>query len=186
MKHARRFVASMFLLGLTACASSPQPHPVQTSRPLVSPVALGVERAANQVVRGAIGDREMTLNCVITVKDGAMTVVGLNAMGVRLFTVRYDGTQIEADHSVSTPAELTPERLIADLQLVFWPLASLQQPLQAAGWTVSQPVPGIRRLRRGDRLIAEAHYRDQDPWAGRAWLANFEYGYSLQIDSRAL
>ncbi|HMN44775.1 MAG TPA: DUF3261 domain-containing protein [Povalibacter sp.] len=177
-------VVILAALLLTACASTPTaPAP---SRPLVSPATLGSERAVNQIVRGAIGAREMTINCVVTVKDGTMTVVGLSAMGVRLFTLRYDGTTVQAEKGLPTPEQLTPERLLADLQLVFWPLASLQKPLQDAGWQVSEPATGTRRLRRGDLLVAEAHYADQDPWAGRSWLVNFEYGYSLQIDSKAL
>lgn len=177
-------VAILAALLLAACASTP-PSP-SSSRPLVSPAALGGERAANQIVRGAIGARELTISCVVTVKDGAMTVVGLNAMGVRLFTVRYDGMTVQSEKGLPTPEQLTPERLLADLQLVFWPLASLQQPLQDAGWQVSESTSGTRRLRRGDHLMAEAHYADQDPWTGRSWLVNFEYDYSLQIDSKAL
>ena len=179
-----RAVAILASLLLAACAGTP-PAPAP-SRPLVSPAALGSERAANQIVRGAIGAREMTINCVVTVKDGTMTVVGLSAMGVRLFTVRYDGHEVQAEKGLPTPEQLTPERLLADLQLVFWPLSSLQKPLQEAGWQVSEPAQGTRRLRRGDRLIAEAHYSDQDPWTGRSWLVNLEYGYSLQIDSKAV
>ncbi len=179
-----RIVAILASLLLTACAGTPPSS--APSRPLVSPATLGSERAANQIVRGALGAREMTINCVVTVKDSTMTVVGLSAMGVRLFTIRYDGHEVQAEKGLPTPQQLTPERLLADLQLVFWPLASLQQPLQEAGWQVSESTPGTRRLRHGDRLIAEAHYADRDPWTGRSWLVNFEYGYSLQIDSKAL
>ncbi len=184
MTRAHAIVA-IALLALTACASAP-PAGRAPSRPLVSPATLGGERTGNQIVRGAIGARETTINCVVTVKDGTMTVVGLSATGVRLFTIRHDGNEVQAGKGLTMPEQLTPERLLADLQLVFWPLASLQKPLQEAGWRVSEPAPGTRRLRRGERLIAEAHYADQDPWTGRSWLVNFEYGYSLQIDSKAL
>ena len=56
------------------------------------------------------------------------------------------------------PRRLQPERLLTDLQLVFWPLASLQEPMRAAGWQLSEPAPGTRRLRHGEKLVAEAHY----------------------------
>ena len=140
----------------------------------------------NQVVRGAFGGREITFNCVVTVKDGAMTLVGLNSLGVRLFTVRYDGNAVSSESAPAMSAALMPERLLADLQLVYWPLASLAKPMAEAGWQLSEPAAGIRRLRRGEQLIAEAHYGSEDPWRGRSWLVNFEHGYSLQIDSQAL
>lgn len=176
-------VLSLLLAG---CASAPQVQRATTpERPLVAPAALGAERSVNQVVRGAIGDREMTMNCVVTVQDGQMTVVGLSAMGVRLFTIRYDGRDVQSEQSMPTPEQLTPARLLADLQFVFWPAAALQQPLRQQGWTIGDS-PGARRLRRDGKLIAEAHYAGDDPWSGRSWLVNLEYGYSLQIDSKAL
>ncbi|MBB6093396.1 hypothetical protein HNQ60_002274 [Povalibacter uvarum] len=180
-----KWVAVLSLL-LAGCAGAPQSQRTATpERPLVAPSALGAERSVNQVVRGAIGSREMTLNCVVTVKDGQMTVVGLSAMGVRLFTIHYDGRDVQSEQSLPTPEQLTPRRLLADLQFVFWPAAALQQPLKQQGWDVSDS-SGTRRLRRDGNLVAEAHYGGDDPWSGRSWLVNLEYGYSLQIDSKAL
>jgi len=182
---AVRWFASIALLTLGACASAP-PRPATTPRPLVSPALLGSDRVVNQVVRGAFGPRELTINCVVTVKDGAMTLVGLNSLGLRLFTVRYDGKAVSSESAPSMSDPLLPERLLADLQLVYWPLASLAKPMADAGWQLSEPAAGVRRLRRGEQLVAEAHYSSDDPWSGRSWLVNFEFGYSLQIDSQAL
>jgi len=179
------FATCVALLALGACAAAPPRKAEASAWPLVTPASLGGERVVNQVVRGAFGARELTFNCVVTVKDGAMTLVGMNSLGVRLFTIRYDGKAVQSE---TTPAlqGLMPERLLADMQLVFWPLASLEKPMHEAGWQVSEPSPGVRRLRHGEQLIAEAHYGGEDPWSGRAWLVNFEHGYSLQIDSQAM
>jgi hypothetical protein len=184
--RATKFIALAAILSLCACATTPAPAPRETSpaRALAPPSAAG-ERAVSQVVRGAFGARELTLRCVVAVKDGVMSVVGLNAMGVRLFTLSYDGKVVRTDKGVTAPDAITPERLLADLQLVFWPLASLQQTLRPAGFELNEPAPGTRRLRRGDRLVAEVHHAGPDPWHGRAWLVNLEFGYTLQIDSEA-
>jgi len=178
------FVA-LALLGLGACASAP-PRSATSPPPLVAPASLGSDRVVNQVVRAAFGARELTFNCVVTVKDGTMTLVGLNSLGVRLFTIRYDGKAVQSEAAPAMSGPLVPERLLADLQLVYWPLPSLAQPMAVAGWQLSEPATGLRRLRRGEQLVAEAHYSSEDPWSGRSWLVNFEFGYSLQIDSQAL
>jgi hypothetical protein len=189
MTLTRRLSAALLacaaMVALGACASSP-PKSEVPARPLVPPASLGSERVVNQVVRGAFGSREVTFNCAVTVKDGAMTLVGLNSLGMRLFTVRYDGKTVQSETTPAMQGPFVPERLIADMQLVFWPLESLANPLRESGWQLSEPAAGIRRLRHGGQLIAEAHYSGADPWSGRSWLVNFEYGYSLQIDSRAL
>jgi hypothetical protein len=185
MNRVRRLFASLSLLTLVACAAT-APRTAPAPRPLVSPASLGSDRVVNQVVRGAFGARELTLNCVVTVKDGAMTLVGLNALGVRLFTIRYDGNTVQSETAPAMSGPLMPERLLADLQLVYWPLASLSKPLATAGLQLSEPTAGVRRLRRGEHLVAEAHYSSENPWSGRSWLVDFELGYSLQIDSQAL
>ena len=168
------------------CAGTPQtPQGASPARVLVAPSSLGAERTVSQLVRGAIGTREATLTCVVTVKGSEMTVVGLNAMGIRLFTVRYDGQTVQAEQGLPIPEQLTPERLLADLQFVFWPVDALRAPLAEDGWEIND-APGTRRLRRDGRLVAEAHYASDDPWSGRSWLVNFEYGYSMQIDSKAM
>jgi len=182
--------AWLVLLMLGACAGSPPTAtataPAAAVWPLVAPASLGTERIVNQVVRGAFGARELTFNCVVTVKDGSMTLVGMNSLGLRLFTIRYDGATVQSETAPAMRGAFVPERLLADIQLVFWPFASLEKPMREAGWQLSKPAPDIRRLRHGEQLIAEAHYIGEDPWSGRSWLVNFEHGYSLQIDSEAM
>ncbi|HEY8538503.1 MAG TPA: DUF3261 domain-containing protein [Steroidobacteraceae bacterium] len=185
VRAAGRFSA-LALLVLAGCASQRSHIGDGGARPLLAPATLGEERSVTQIVRGAFGPREMTMNCVVTVKDGVMTVVGLNAMGVRVFTIRYDGAMTTVDNSLPVPPQLTPERLLADLQLVHWPLRPLQSALSNGGWELSEPAPGTRRLRRGEQLIAEVHYAGADPWQGRSWLVNLEHGYTLSIESKAM
>jgi hypothetical protein len=172
---------------LQGCAHSP-PNPATQAltRPLATPATLGSDRAANQVVRGAFGEREVTMNCVVSKQGNLLTVVGLTAMGVRAFTLKYDGQNISVENTLPVPSQMTPERLLADIQLVFWPLAALQPVLEKAGWQLTEPFSGTRRLRRGDTLAAEVHYDRADPWSGRSWLVNLEHSYTLGIDSTSL
>jgi len=180
----RHLAVMSCLLLLAACAATPTAHQAE-ARPLLPPASLG-ERAASQVVRAAIGPRDLTFNCVITIQDGVMTVVGLNATGVRLFTVSHDGREVKSETSPGVPRQFDPEHLLADLQLVYAPLPLLQSHLKAQGWQLSEPVPGTRRLRRGERLVAEVHFSAEDPWTSRSWLVNFAPDYSLQIDSQTM
>jgi hypothetical protein len=156
----------------------------QSGWPPLAPATLGAERIANQVLRVAYGERESTLNCAIVVDAKKLTIVGTTALGMRAFTVRYDGANIEASAQPGVPDTLPPERLLNDVQLVYWPLTALQRAMQPTGFSVSEPAPGTRRLRRGDKLIAEVHYASGDAWQGRAWLVNLEFGYALQIESQ--
>jgi hypothetical protein len=153
---------------------------------LVAPSTLGAERSVNQIVRGAFGPRDMTINCVVTVKDGTMTIIGLSAMGLRVFTIRYDGQNTTIDNTLPVPAQLTPERILADMQLVLWPLQALDAPLRKGGWQLTEPAPDTRRLRRDGRVVTEVHYAGDDPWSSRSWLVSLEHGYTLSIDSKQM
>jgi hypothetical protein len=179
-------LAAMLLAGVLAGCVSHPPQATGSVRPLVAPSTMAVEKSVSQIVRGAFGPRDMTLNCVVTIKDATMTIVGLSALGLRVFTIRYDGTTTSVDNSLPVPSQLTPERLLADLQLVYWPLQALAPVLSSAGWQLTEPAPGTRRLRRDDRIVAEVHYSGDDPWSGRSWLVNLEHGYTLNIDSQSL
>jgi hypothetical protein len=167
---------------LAGCRTPPTPTP---TRPALAPASLGATRLANQVLRVAIGDREVTLNCAVSVQPSSLTIVGTTALGLRAFTVEYDGSRIKADAQAGVPQTLSAERLLNDVQLVFWPLSELQKSLTGTLWSVTEPVPGTRRLRRDGRLVAEVHYTG-DAWRSRTWLANLEFGYTLNIDSRAV
>ncbi len=152
--------------------------------PLLTPASLGANVNASQVLRVAFGEREATLNCAVAVVSDRITLVGLTAMGIRAFTIKFDGTRVEAESSPGMPDSLPPERLLNDVQLVYWPLKALQSQMSGTEWEISEPVAGTRRLKRSGRVVTEVHYATADPWAGRAWLANLEFGYTLSIDSQ--
>jgi predicted exporter len=165
---------------LGGCATQLQRAPAKI--PLAPPAALSA-RSASQVIHAIYGPRAMTLSTAIQLDAAGLKVVGLTATGLRLFTVSWDGSVVSAQKSAFVPDKLDPERVLADVQLALWPLTAVQGAFGRAGLEVTEPFAGVRRLRRGDALIAEVHYTTPDPWNGRLWFVNFEFDYSLTIDT---
>jgi hypothetical protein len=155
--------------------------------PLLAPATLGETRTVNQILRVAHGEQETTLNCVVSVSAEQLSIVGVTALGLRAFTVKFDGESITAEALPGVPQSMSPERLLNDAQLAYWPLAELKKAMANSPWDISEPAPGTRRLRHGGKLIAEVHYaqRADSPWHDRVWLVNLEFGYTLAIDSKA-
>ena len=186
MKTAR--VACMFgscvAIALAACQSVPTPAAPkdQTFAPL-APNTLGADRRARQVLRAAFGGREATLSTVVEVRGDELRVIGTTAIGQRVFAVHQRGTQIDVESQNPLANQVPPRQLLSDLQLAYWPLEVLRGAL-GDGWQVKQATPDTRRLYRDDKLVAEVHYRDADPWNGRFWLVNFVFDYSLSIESQ--
>ncbi|MEO8062544.1 MAG: DUF3261 domain-containing protein [Pseudomonadota bacterium] len=164
---------------LTGCATQVQ-HTAKV--PLAAPGDLS-PRTASQVIHAVYGARAMTLSTAIQLDATSLKVVGLTATGQRLFTVSWNGTAVSAQKSTFVPDNVDPERVLADVQLALWPLPAVQKSFGKAGLEVTEPFAGVRRLRRGDALIAEVHYTHGDPWNSRLWFVNFEFDYSLTIDT---
>ena len=177
-------------LMLTGCALLPQTAPPVA--PLLPPSAFTAARGATQVLNFAFGDREITLQCALSVTPQLLTVIAIGPLGERAFTLSYDGREVHADLSPYAPKDLSPERVLADIELALWPLAAWQAKFAHgtgdaadAAWQVSEPRARLRRLRHDGRLIEEVHYAGADPWNGRLWLVNLVLGYTLDVETLA-
>lgn len=189
---AHKGFAPRWLAAAVACAfasgcvsMSEAPGPGATTLPLLSPASLEAARSVEQILHAAYGTGEATLQCIVEVTPQRLQVTGLTALGQRVFTLEQDADGVRAEASAFAPQFVDPERIVADMQLAYWPLQALQAAAPE-GVRVSEPRSGVRRLERDGRLVAEVHFADPDPWNGRLWLVNLEFGYSLDIRSRSL
>ena len=184
---AKRFAIVALVLFASACAHvRPMSAGSHGGWPVLTPSSFGKTESAAQILRVAYGDREATLNCVVAVSPERIVVIGTTALGMRAFTIKYDGAKVQAEAQAGVPQAMEPERLLNDLQLVYWPLSAIQHALANTEWEISEPATHTRRLKHRGKLAAEVHYAtDQDlALRGRAWLANLEFGYTLTIDSQ--
>lgn len=187
---ARRFTSrpyacvAVLLSMLTGCVTTTQPSAANADEgwPLLTPASLGRAQQVTQVLRGDYANSSFTLRSVVSVDAQQLTVVGLSSMGMRLFTLKYDGVNLSEERVPQVPETLQARQLLNDLQLAFWPLPALQQAWQTVGGQVSEPYPGTRRLQRNGVLLAEVHVAE-DAWRGRVWLRHFDYPYSLFIET---
>lgn len=184
----KQLTASLLIaLMLCGCVSVPtQTTPLPPAMPLLSAESLGQTRGARQIVHAAFADTEVTMQCVVEITPHRISVIALNAMGLRLFSVVVEDGKTTVERSPGVPEQVQPERILSDIQLAYWPLPKLQQAYAGTDWQVSEPFASTRRLKRGGRLIAEVHYAQtgKDLWRGRLWLSNYEFGYALSVNSQ--
>lgn len=190
--RAAVFLTASLSLALAACANGPQrAAPALDAPPLLAPSSLGATMQAQQILHAAYGSDEATLQCVVNADAELLSVICLTAMGQRVFSLDYDGRELKALRAPFAPSSIDPARIVADLQLAYWPLSALQPAWQRAGYELSEPRPGLRRLQSGGRLVAEVHEAmpaqsegGRAEWPARVWLANFRYGYALDIETQ--
>lgn len=146
--------------------------------PLAPP--LGPSRRVMQQLTAFWPGRQETLLCLLELDDQRIAMAGLTNDGLSLFDLTYDGKTMRSDKNALLPDIVAPETIIADLQLVYWPLAALKKSLPER-WRLAANA-GSRRLYFNEELRVDVHYLGPDAiWPRNVELVNHRYHYRLQI-----
>jgi hypothetical protein len=191
----RTLILLALLIGVAGCVSihpqgESQPKPAEPAetrpQPLfpLAPPSGPPRRIVQQLSAHWPGSRE-TLLCVLELDSQHIAMAGLTQDGLSLFNLSYDGKKLEADKNPLVPETLVPEMIIADLQLVYWPLDSLQKLLPKG--LKLEAGPGFRRLSEQGRPLVEVRYLSQEDlnhegaWPKEVELTHLQYHYKLTI-----
>ena len=169
------------LLPLGACATR-APAPAATPFAALPPASYGGTVRAEQRLTLSLRGGPSTLQAFVEIAPERITLVGAGALGQRVLSLTYDAAGLREDGSSDAAAA---EQALRDLQLVAWPLETLQRAM-VPPWRVEEPRPGTRQVWRGEQVWAEIHYAGASAWDGRSWLVNLEQRYTLDVESRTL
>ena len=189
----RRLIVFFLPLVLNGCALTEKfsgpvsrtPAEAKTTaqgQPELMPLAppLGPSRRIVQQLTAVWPGRQETLLCVLELDSRRMAMAGLTGDGLSLFDLSYDGTTLQSDKNPLLPESVAPELIIADLQLVYWPVAALQKMLPRP-WRLEAD-SHHRRLYFNEEPRVDVHYLAPDAiWPKAVELVNHRYNYRLQI-----
>lgn len=174
-----RLIASLVvLLALAGCGVLwPRPGP-PADVPLfkLPPSALPGGMAARQRLTFTHAGRSETVEALVEVDADAVRVV-IHVQNQVALRMRWDGTTLEQTRSDWLPSQLSAERVLSDLQLVFWPIDALSATLPS-GWSLGGH-QGRRTLVRLDEIVARIEQPARDQWL----LHQHRHRYQLKIDS---
>ena len=140
------------------------------------PSALPTPLALQQRLAFRHGKRHDTVDALVE-SDGANTRLVIHAQGQVALRLDWDGKELKQQRAPFLPAALDGERVLSDLQLVFWPVDAIASALPES-WSLRED--GKRRvLRQGETIIATVDY----PNALQARLDQHALGYTLDITS---
>lgn len=174
-----RFLTALSLLlvtgvGLSGCQTWWAPQ----ERPLAPPLA-EPSRQLEHRLRIERGEHTQSLHAVLSTLPGETRVVALTETGVPVFQLHQTKNDLQVSRSPLLPRQVPMRLILADIQLVFWPIESLRAGLPAP-WRVEREQQG-RALYNGERLEARVRYQNDDGWSGPATLDNIHHGYRLTI-----
>lgn len=168
-QQARRAVFALLAVMLTACSwISPARLP---ELPLLSPATFGQQWQVTQSVtlQPLAGDDSaphrsgQTLLAAWSVSPARLDFAGLTPTGQTLLTLSYDGQQLTETTSPLLPKEVSGRDILAQLQLAYWPLNSIQQALSGSPWSLRQVNPGRRELWLNGQLALDLQISPPGP-----------------------
>jgi len=146
--------------------------------PLAQPI--GPSRRIVQQIKAIWPGHQENMLCVLELDNRHIAIAGLSKEGVSLFNLNYDGNTVKLDKSPLLPTSFSPELIVKDLQLVYWPLAELQKTLPQQ-WRL-ETGNNYRRLFFNNQSLMDVDYLEPDStWPKTVSLINYRYHYQLYI-----
>lgn len=136
---------------------------------------------ATQLVSALFDGGVRSFEAHIEARPGRLAIVGVNAIGAVLFSIRYDGKDLAA-RGVGEAQAVRPEYVLADVLISHWDAGWIDARLEGAHLV---EFAGGRRLIRDGQPLVEITYESGAPWSGVALLVNHDRGYTLRIDNVA-
>jgi len=189
MPGVRSFALAMFIVAVSAgCASvetrkEMQQIDIATDVYLVLPGAneLTASFDATQIITADHGDGKHSFEAHLEARPGKITIVAVSAIGTVLFSITYDGVDLQARGVVEAQV-VNAEYVLADVLLSYWDAQWLATHIKGAAFDVS-PGGTVRAvLRQGEAIIRITH-ETPELWNGKAEFANLERGYALHINT---
>ncbi len=170
-----RFTLILFLLTLLTLLGG-----CQLLAPAAPPLAapLHSEHQLEHLLTLTRGDKQLRLRCVLETGNGETRVVALNEAGLVLVQMRQNAQGLTVHRSALLPDTFPAKQVMADIQLIFWPVSAIQATLPTA-WSLG--VEGdSRTLYHNDQPVTQVHYQGS-PWQTPSALNNLRYRYQLTL-----
>lgn len=166
------------LLFLAGCASAPVRAPGDGAMPALrlAPAALGRELALQQRLTFQHGERSDSVDALVEVDAASLRLV-MHAQGQVALRLSWDGQTLQQQRADWLPAALSGERVLDDLQLVYWPAQAINAVLPT-GWHLGEHEGRRELLHRGE-VVATVSFAD----AAHARLQQHRQAYVLDIHS---
>lgn len=143
----------------------------------LSPASLGRELAVAQRMDVQAGGQSRSLDVALEV-DADSVRLAVMQLGHTVARLEWDGRQLEQSLAPGWPKVVSAERVLSDLQLVWWPAAQVRLALPE-GWSLTESAE-VRELRHGEQLITTARLLAP----GQVELVQHTQGYTVQVRSQ--
>lgn len=136
---------------------------------------------ATQVITADHGDKSHSFEAHLEARPGKITIVAVSTIGAVLFSISYDGVDLQARGVVEAQV-VNAEYVLADVLLSYWEPQWLARHIDGAVLEISADGAIRKVLKQGKSIIRIAH-ENPELWNGKAEFSNLERGYALHINT---
>jgi hypothetical protein len=177
-------LAAVFVAMALSGGCGLHPHkPAQAPIRPLAPLLAGEERQLSQHIQLQYRGERKDLLAATLLTPQLLKVSLVSPQGVSLLDIQYDGRELSAQQYLPGAEALPAGALLADLQLVYWPLELLRESLPR-DWELREVMESgqSRRLLyyRG-QLHTQVDYGSGEHWIAEVRLLQKPLNYSLTI-----
>ena len=137
---------------------------------------------ATQLIMATYDGRNYALQAQLEWRPGSMALAGLAPWGTALFSLAYDGSEMEIRGNRALLQGLRGEHVLADILVTFWERPQLLGRLRGDDLAVND-IPGKRTITRNGSPVIVIDYENETRWNGRVRFEHLERAYVLQIQT---
>ncbi|MFT5703074.1 MAG: hypothetical protein ACI9TO_000435 [Rickettsiales bacterium] len=180
-------ILSALLSGCVSHTKKLQPISIATgvNFELIDLHILNKSTILSQNFQGSYSGRKYSINLITQISPTKMTMVGLSAIGSRLFTIQYDNRKIDFNLSKMIPAnkKIKVEYVLADMQLVYFPIQEIRRNL--TGNVTINETANKRVFYKNNKPFIEIKYSSSNVWNSKIDFHNLEREYQYSIENLA-
>ena len=176
-------------VALTACSHTSQTLrlnavDIGTSAELILPARSEMQSSldATQLISGVFDGNDYTMQVQVEWRPGSMAVVALGVWGTAVFSLTYDGSEMQIRGNTRLLQGLKAEHVLADLLLTVWESSQLKTNLRGNDLRVVD-TPLRRTIEQEGAVLIAISYENASPWSGSVRFEHIERGYVLEIET---
>lgn len=135
MKRFTILILFLLTMLVSACATKTQSEAWLTKEVKINLPMINLKQNYHdqQLLKFKYNDQENSIITLVDVNDNQLKVVGLSALGIRLFEIEYNGELINSKNNIFVKELPPPEQVLSDIMLSILPISEWQTVLPQ-GW----------------------------------------------------
>lgn len=193
-------LATLVLFLGTACARPKPPAKVVEvdARGVLLPTdKLAPPFVVQQRIEGKYQGGDATMECVVQLSDGKLTVLGLTPFGTRAFVIEQKGLDVHFQKFIERDLPVQPDAVLFDIHRVFF--RALPKPSSDGVYEAQDQSEMVRETWAGGHLVERRFHSLEGPItnmivvsfqgapapviAPHVRITNTAFGYTLEIDN---